>query len=336
MPKRRVAVMAHFDAGQQLAPHVRRFIEQVLGWCDELTVVSTSGVGDDAQRWARIHPTLTILERENVGYDFLSYRYGLDASRIDGDTEVLICNDSFVGTTIPMADIWRPMDRSPARFWGMTASHERVRVPDGSERAGRRHIQSYFVVFKAGVAVSDPFRTFWEGVVPHDEKWSVIDANEVGLSRALIDGGLAATSFFRQSWGDDWLALQRRVWWERPEAFERRPRTAGLGWIARQLPLAAARLNYNPTLLLADRVFDGRLPLVKLQALREDPGNLGASHLLRGCERAWPELFRGVREYLDRTGHAYAEDSHEERPTQAGRLAGWERLRYRTPGDARD
>lgn len=338
MPQRRVAVMAHFDPGEQLAPHVRRYLAQVKIMCDEATLVSTSGVGAEGRAWAEALG-VRVIERENVGYDFASYAVGLAASTVDLDTEVFITNDSFVGPTVPLQEIWQIMSESRADFWGLTRSYERVTYLDGSfSEEDREHIQSFFMVFRPVVANSAVFKRFWDEVTPQDEKAAIIDTHEIGLSQALLDDGFSLDAYFKPSVAECWLAQQRDVWWRRPDAFEGRPRTAGWGWIARHFWRRNFRLHFNPSLLLADAVFSGRLPVVKLQILREDPASLGADDFLSACERTFPTVFEGVRSYLARTEAVYAEARGENdeptppRPYEVpGRERGFARMRYRTP-----
>jgi hypothetical protein len=59
--------------------------------------------------------------------------------------------------------------------------------------------------------------------------------------------------------------------------------------------------TWNPTYVLWDAVFDGRLPFVKLEVLRDDPYEIGKEKALARLEEAYPEQLAGVREYLDRT-----------------------------------
>lgn len=343
MTQRRVTVMAHFDPGVQLAPHVRRFLREVTLMSDETTLVTTSGVGAEGLAWAESHG-VRVLERENVGHDFMSYQMGLAQSTIDDDTEVLVCNDSFVGTTIPLPEIWRRMAGSPANLWGMTSSLEQLRYPDGTTREGpvTEHVQSYFLVFRPGVGTSAAFRTFWGDVAPLPDKLAVIDRYEIGLTETLVAAGYRFDAFYKPTVAESWRALRRSVWWYHAYAFVAHQRWTGARWVATQIPRRGRRLNYNPTILSADAVFSGRLPLVKTQVLRDDPARLGADRLLDGCEAAFPEVFEGVRAYIERTEVAYRAMRPEPEVdpegvwllSQPGVVAGFEMMKYRTPLDA--
>ena len=87
--------MAQFDPRGTLGPHVRRQVEALAGAVDELVVVSTSELTGEARQF--LAGAARLIERENTGYDFLSYKAGLDASDLERYDEVTITNDSYVG-----------------------------------------------------------------------------------------------------------------------------------------------------------------------------------------------------------------------------------------------
>src|SRR5690242_3001229 len=164
--------MAHFDPDGLLADHVRLFIDQLLTICERVVLVTTSGVGPEGGDWVRARPTLHIMERPNVGHDFMSYRLGLEVAQIDANHEVIVCNDSFVGVTVPLDSVWRRMARKRCDFWGMTWNTEIS-----------PHVQSYFMVFRPVVVASPVFRAFWEQVAVLPDKKQVIHSYEVEIGR---------------------------------------------------------------------------------------------------------------------------------------------------------
>ncbi len=282
----RLVVFACFDPDGEVAPHVRRHIEAWRGECRRLIVVSTSQLTAEGRSWLSANSEL--MERENYGYDFYSYRTGLlAAGDLSGYDEVVICNDTFVGPLRPYAGIFSDMADTPVDFWGMTQN-----------RRIEPHVQSYFVVFRRWVAGSKTFRDFWHGMAPVSDRREVIHRYEVGLSRRLIGAGFTMGRHFTESPGDRRIARLRVAWWvlHRPGG-----RIGGIRRTAQRMSE-----EWNPMYALADAaVLGDRLPLVKLDTLRFDPYGLGAARLLRRCERAYPTAFEGVRAFLDRTAKRY-------------------------------
>jgi rhamnosyltransferase len=284
----RLVVMAHFDVAGEVAPHVRRHVEAWRGVADRLIVVSTSELTAESRQW--LTQRAELVERENFGYDFMSYKTGLDhAGDVERYAEIVVCNDSFVGPLRPYAEIFDTMATRPVDFWGLTKSH-RIST----------HIQSFFIVFRSWVVRSRAYREFWTSMSPVSDRTTVIRRYEVGLSKHLLAAGFTLGSYFEE---DDWerrLARRRVAFW----AYLR----GGGGLQARRdrnfnVHVAEA---WNPTAALADRALaDGRIPFVKLEVLRYDPMGLDASSLLARCEASLPAEFAGVADYLRRTAPDY-------------------------------
>ena len=279
----RLAVMAHYDPRGQVAPHVRRQVQALAMAVDELVVVSTSDLDDDGRDFLDRHARL--VRRSNYGYDFFSYKTGLESSRLTDHDEVVVCNDTYVGPLVDYTQVFDTMASRPADFWGLTAS-QRVHP----------HVQSFFVAFRPWLVDSHAFRRFWGDMSPVSDRARVINEYEVGLTKALTAGGFRWASYFNETEADRTLAQRRVAWW----SFHRLPppRTRKqVEWLR-----AKAKDPWNPAIALADVALDGgRLPYVKIDTLRYDPYGLGADRLLRLCERRFPEEFEGVRDYLRAT-----------------------------------
>lgn len=293
-PLNRLVVLAHFDPDGRVAPHVRRQVDAWLALPAKLVVVSTAQLRDEDREW--LAARVLLVERENVGYDFLSYQRGLQADGdLTGYDEVVLCNDSFVGPLRPYAEIFDRMAGRAVDFWGITRSDRR-----------KRHLQSYFMVFRRQVVVSAAFADFWDNLVPLANRGQVIRRYEVGLSRTLARAGFRFAGYFRENRAERRRARMRVAWW----VLHRRPVGDGSRWARFWKD---AREPWNPTYALADSALDGaRLPLVKLDTLRHDPYGLNAGRLLGLCEQAHPTEFDGVREFLERTGPYYPTRKGEE------------------------
>jgi hypothetical protein len=283
----RLAVMAQFDPRGTLAPHVRRQVQALAGAVDDLVVVSTSRLSDESRSFLTRHARL--LERENVGYDFLSYRAGLEAFDLEAYDEVTVCNDSYVGPLTDYPSIFAAMAGRPVDFWGLSET-DRV----------KHHVQSFFVTFRPSATTSEAFRDFWSGTEVLADRSAVIRRYEVGMSRRLYRAGLVSDAYFAETDHDRRVARRRVRWWAL--------RRTGLPTSRSSATLLRARsaVPWNPSIALADRALEqGRLPYVKIDTLRYDPYGLGAGRLLDLCEQRYPEAFEGVREYLTDTAASY-------------------------------
>ena len=286
--------MAHFDVEGALRPHVRGQVEALAGSVDRLIVCTTAQLQPDARAWLAQHAD--VVERANYGYDFFSYKVGLDsAGDLSAYDEVVVCNDSYVFVPKTYEPVFAEMATRPCDFWGLTAT-ERV-AP---------HIQSFFVAFRPWVVGSRAFTKFWEEMEPISKRRRVIRRYEVGLSRRLYAAGFVSDAYFVETSEDQRVSRERVRWWAAHRTPFPRNRTDLRLW--REM----AREPWNPACSLADRVLDdARLPYVKIDTLRYDPYHLDSDRLLTLCEQRFPDRFAGVREFIDETAHSYPQRENE-------------------------
>ena len=304
--------MAHYDVAGELRPHVRGQVDSLADSFERVVVCTTAPLKDSARAW--LSERAELVERANYGYDFFSYKVGLDAvGDLSGFDEVVVCNDSYVFAHDNYDRIIEEMRHRPCDFWGLTAAN---RVAP--------HIQSFFIAFRPWVVTSRTFRTFWEEMEPISRRRQVIRRYEIGMSRRLYEAGFASDSYFVETEEDRRIARERVRWWAVHRSAFPRTRVELREWRER------AREPWNPARSLADRVLDdGRLPYVKIDTLRYDPYNLDADRLLTLCERRFPERFAGVRDYLEETSQDYPlRDNERLHPTPLPLEPLFHRVRY--------
>ena len=290
----RLAVLATYDTEGRLWPHVRRQIEAYAA-AAEVVVVSAGGLRDEDRAWAEARAQ--VVERANKGYDFASYRAGLDAAGDLGRFDlVVLSNDSFIGPVVAPEQIFEEMAARGVDFWGLTRNAE---MSD--------HVQSYFVGFSPTAVASAAFAEFWRDFEPLDDRDEVIVRYEVGLTRRLAEAGLTYDAYFVPRAHEHRRARARRSWMGVNITFSPDTDPHPLPDTTAEWDLVRGIGNQppNPCNTMADSVLDaGRLPIVKIETLRDDPYALDAEALLRHCERAYPSVFAGVRDYLDHTREA--------------------------------
>ena len=293
--------MAHYDPRGEVAPHVTRQVQALAESVEHLVIVSTASLTESASQWLARHGQL--IPRDNVGYDFFSYRTGLesvaDLSRYD---EVVVCNDTYVGPLRSYARLFDDMAGRPVDFWGLSAS-QRISP----------HVQSFFVAFRPWMVASRAFESFWGNMQPISDRTKVIRRYEVGLTSFFADAGFAWSAYYAETEAERRLARRRVAWWMAHRG-PLPPVTDLRDWYAEQ-----TRAGWNPAVGLADAALDdGRLPYVKLDTLRYDPYGLDSPKLLGLCEERFPEAFDGVRDHIDATREFYPPRSKEAlRPTPA-------------------
>lgn len=180
---RRACIFAHFDRGDVLADYVLYSITAMKSLADTVIFVSTSALGKaDLERLE--NSCDLVICRENVGYDFYSYRAGLLSLDLERYSEVILLNDSIYGPLSSLSPIFDEMSARDNDFWGVTDSYDLG-----------YHIQSYFLVFRESVIRSEMFRGFWAGLALYEGKENIVQEYEVNLSQSLIEAGFVAEAF---------------------------------------------------------------------------------------------------------------------------------------------
>jgi lipopolysaccharide biosynthesis protein len=246
---KRLAIYAHFDAGNVVKRCVEFQLARLREQCDEIWFVSTSRLPDEELSKLQAHCARVTL-RENVGYDFAMWRYELLRAPIDQWDELVLTNSSVFGPVFPLGDAFARMAPVVCDFWGMTDT------PDPMW-----HLQSYFLVFRAPALRHAAFRQFWESVLPYRTKRQLILSYELGLSTFLVEQGLRPAAFapFRE------LSEIPPKW----------------PWSKRQfLP------NMNPSIHLPFPLLERRMPFVKVEIFRDNTANAPLSTLRRAIKAA--------------------------------------------------
>lgn len=291
--RQRASVLAHFDPDGIVAPHVRRTISALAEVSDRCVVVSTARLRPAELAW--LSARAEVIMRPNRGYDFASYRAGIEALDLASADELIVMNDSAVFPLVSLEQLLVCWTESGCDVWG---------VSPGFDRGW--HIQSYFVAFDRR-AIGDPaFAQFWSSISRDADRSESIVSGEIELSRQLGAAGLRLGTNLELSSREPLLG-PARLHHRRLEVAQRSrsPRPV-VGWAMATLA-GTRRGGWNPSIGLADIALKSpeRLPAVKLSTLRFDPYRLDSPALLASLERVFPVEFSGVRDYLRRTDRAY-------------------------------
>lgn len=182
---KRLCVFAHYDKDGIVDDYVHYYLKSLLQVCSKLIFVSVSvNNTEDIKRLESLG--IEVIVRDNVGYDFYSYKTGLEKENINQYDEVIICNDSVYGPTQSLESYFLSMKSNPADFWGFTESHNK-----------HIHIQSYFMVFRKNVLTSNIFQQFWRKLKVLNNKEDIISNYEIGLSKSLHKKNFKSHSVFR-------------------------------------------------------------------------------------------------------------------------------------------
>ena len=132
--------------------------------------------------------------RPHGGYDFGSYRRGLEAARERGwlepgrCRELVFANSSCYAPVRPFAEMFGAMARRSADFWGVTQNAQVSETP---------HLQSYFLVFRRTVLEARALEAFFAERPLRASRRDAIWLFEVQLTDFLRRRGFAPDAFVR-------------------------------------------------------------------------------------------------------------------------------------------
>lgn len=177
---KRAIIFVHYDKDNIIDSYVLRYLSALKPLGYPLIFISTSKLSTN-ELGKITNIVNAAITRENIGYDFYSYKVGLDElnKHFPGHySEIVLCNDSVYGPLFPLEEMCSAMEGRAADFWGVTDAHEIA-----------HHIQSYFMVFRRGVLDSKYFNGFWASMQPISDRLEVVRRYEVGLTQLLEKSG---------------------------------------------------------------------------------------------------------------------------------------------------
>jgi len=179
----RAIIFVHYDRDNIVDDYVYYYLKELQKNASHLIFISTAQLLKKDIDNLSLYCSEVIL-RENIGYDFMSYKTGLSSFNYQEYDELVICNDSVYGPLFPLEDIFENMHHHPCDFWGITDNTD-----------FHYHLQSYFIVFKKSVIQSKPFKDFWEQVKVLHKKDDIIQKYEIGLTKILLDNGFSSSVY---------------------------------------------------------------------------------------------------------------------------------------------
>ena len=244
--------MAHYDPDGVFDAHCVAALREYRKISRHVIVVSTStpALPSEAN-----HLVDSFVCRENSGYDFGSWRAGIETLADPAAFDEIVCvNDSVYGPLFDLAPVFRDPRIAAADFWGMCLSEQ------GTKRRGRTscpHVQSWFFVMRRPLLESLAFADFWRTVEPQACKDDVIDRYELGMTEHFLRAGFRMAALY------DARARGIATWAEiRPHVAVAEPRRS---W--RHMKKARRR-PHNPSELFPLRLLAAGVPFLKVGLFR--------------------------------------------------------------------
>jgi lipopolysaccharide biosynthesis protein len=182
----KLLIYAHFNVNESMAGYVFHTLRHFRALGYEVLVASTSVVKDDHALAKLTEMGCALMLVENIGYDFYAWRTAILAKRgtLESLQSLVLLNSSVHGPACSLRRFLECCEGMPADAVGATLSHE-----------PKRHLQSYFYLFKPQLFRSAAFLQFWEKLVPYPDRQSTIDHHELGFTDYLVEAGFRVDAF---------------------------------------------------------------------------------------------------------------------------------------------
>jgi len=263
----RVVLFMHFDGRGQVRPQVLDYMRELKENGRDVVLVSNAAKLSPQARTALKEICAGIILRKNIGYDFGAWRDAVDFLELPRpDTEeVILANDSVFGPLVPLGDVLRRLNYAKADVWGLTESWQL-----------QYHLQSFFLAFGPTALHAKAWRGFWDSVRPVPEKSWVVHKYEVGITQAMVKGGLRCAALWpyetliKMVSRDELRKLQDEVNSAEPGQADPIQATRRLQ-VLRIRDGVARRMALNPTSDLWRQLLLSGFPFIKRELLRDNP-----------------------------------------------------------------
>jgi hypothetical protein len=265
----KVVLFMHFDGSGGVRPQLLHYLQELAAGGRSVVFVSNAGKLRPEAMKAVQGLCAAVIVRRNIGYDFGAWADAIDLLQLPrpNTEELILANDSVFGPLLPLGDTLRRLDYAKSDIWGLTESWQL-----------RYHLQSFFLAFGPRALHAEAFAKFWRSVRPVPMKFYVVHAYEVGVTQAMMKGGLSCAAL----WPYEALIklvdrgeLEKLILAEEDELGKADPiqQTRKLQ-VLRIRDGVARRVALNPTADLWRQLLLSGFPFIKRELLRDNPAKV--------------------------------------------------------------
>lgn len=200
MSKKIAVVIAHYDPDGHVPLDLLNMISALQKRSDEIVFVSTNINKESA---LIVEKMCNLIIRENFGYDFWSYKVGIESILNKKSLDSILLINSSVIYFNPdklINEFFEDSPDSPA-LYGLTESYQI-----------EQHIQSFWIEFCTNELInSKAFDVWWSELLPISEQLEVIKKYEIGMSNYFKNLGVNLKALYTRSPGDQLLAASRSI-----------------------------------------------------------------------------------------------------------------------------
>ena len=189
--KKKYLIFAHYHSSGSLRDDILSFLKESEKHFKKIIFISTKINNEEIKKLSK---NIKIIKRRNIGYDFYSYKSGLDYlnkkfKKNFNDTAFFFVNSSILFTD--PKKLFRSINKiilKKNEFWGITRSLEMT-----------DHIQSYFFFFSGHLFKLKNISSWWKKIKPLNKHYDVMLNYELGLSKLMLDNNVNIKSIYKKN-----------------------------------------------------------------------------------------------------------------------------------------
>jgi rhamnosyltransferase len=278
----KVAIIAHFSPTNTWNENFLEMLRVIENFFEKTFVITTSQRMSDLPNDLK---KVNLVRRPNIGYDFYSYRVGVNLAVLEPNVEgIFLLNSSML---LLNEERFKKLLKNITKVNRTSA----VRCLTASMQFGW-HAQSYLLYFDLRYLPKKYFLNFFEKIEPTNSKYDLILRYEIGLSKSLKADKINCETMFQPSFLDYLIGA--------PLFMSSLIKIYGLRALLKySFWFSWKYLNW--THFKADLLAD-RFGIVKAEFLRNNPHQLSQGHVLKSCSR---KLRAGIEQLLTRERSHY-------------------------------
>lgn len=146
-----------------------------------------------------------VIVRDNHGLDFGAWQDALQyigCDTLSKYDELILCNCTCYGPVYPFSELFSVMDTKQCDFWGISMHPENKSVcfvVGDNNTVIHKHIQSYFMVIKNNILISDCFKNWWTNLRQYDDYKYEVGYHEIQFTKYLEDNGFRCSCLIDNS-----------------------------------------------------------------------------------------------------------------------------------------
>ena len=287
--KKTAFVIAHHHQEGHLTKNLFDHVRYIHRFAEKIIFVSTKLNKNSIQK---LKPYANVIVRKNEGYDFYSYKVGLNAISNILDVEHLIFFNSSFLTTDPSKLYKKYLSSiTDDGFYGISSCS-----------APRYHIQSYFFsFFGKQIIQSKAFDEWWEKIELTNDREAVIQKYEVGMTQWFLAQHFNIRPLYVPNTFEKLLILYRYLRLLRLDHLNLFFSLKNIPhYLSRMKPLLLANnFGCNPTHFLFDRIYKV-FSIIKIEFLIKNPKNQNLDNFLKYLIQQKSNKISGIKFLIQR------------------------------------